>query len=287
MASSGRSGSTWLAEVMTATPGNRFILDPTGKLNRNFRHGVPFAAYVDPMEDDYRLSTLFDQVFSGRYRSSFADQRNRARLPIRRFVKDTNTVNLLPWIVAHYPEVPIIYLLRHPFAVSWSYTELGWRSDPLGRLLVNEHFGSHQAEFSAELIRQTFLYNVTLWCAENCLAVRELAPGSVHPIFYETMVAQPERELDSLVAFLSRTGGAWRNWTPILDAVNKPSWMSVRRSPAADADGWTQTWQRHVDEETGEAGHRILTAFGLDRVYSTGPLPLVGRDDLLLGGGAS
>ena len=151
---------------------------PDREAQSYFRHGVPFAAYVDPMEDDYRLSTLFDQVFSGRYRSSFADQRNRARLPIRRFVKDTNTVNLLPWIVAHYPEVPIIYLLRHPFAVSWSYTELGWRSDPLGRLLVNEHFGSHQAEFSAELIRQTFLYNVTLWCAgiawrcENWLPAR-------------------------------------------------------------------------------------------------------------------
>lgn len=283
MASSGRSGSTWLAELMTTSRDTRFTIDPTDVQNRNFRLGLEFGAYVDPAERDERLEFFYDRLLSGSFRSSFTDQRNRARVPVRRFIRDNHTTSLLPWIVTRYPDVPVIYLLRHPFAVAWSWTELGWKGDPIARMVRSSSFSKNYADYETPLVQQAFLYNVTIWCAENCLAIQKLSPGSVFPIFYEPLVKNPEAELEALRGYLEQSSGAWNTWKPDLEAVKKPSWMNLRRAPAESPSEWIHTWHHRVDRTTLEVAHGLLHSFGLDRVYGMEPYPLIRRDELLPG----
>ena len=74
------------------------------------------------------------------------DQGNTSRLPRGRVVKDCYGTNLAPYVATHFPEVPLIFLLRHPLATAYSIVSLGWLDDLEvildQRELITRHFAA-------------------------------------------------------------------------------------------------------------------------------------------------
>jgi len=265
LAGSGRSGTTWVSEIINHRDGYRLVFEPfhPGKVAicKDFRR----KQYLRP--DDRREEYLAParRVLTGRLRNSWTDRFNRKFVARRRLIKDIRANLLLGWMHANFPEMPIVLLLRHPCAVAASRLALGWRDNLSGTMEQEELVEDFLSPVEAEIrgARDDFERHVFLWCIENYLPLRQFGLGEIHLAFYENLLARPEDEIRSLFDFLGEgfDGRVYR-------ALRRPSSLSRKgESPSVDA------WRRSVtDSQLGRAVE-ILALFGLDGVYGAGALP--------------
>ncbi|MDQ3794624.1 MAG: sulfotransferase [Actinomycetota bacterium] len=276
LAGSGRSGTTWVSEIINHRNGYRLVFEPfhPGKVGicAHFRR----KQYLRPNDRREEYLEPARQVLTGGLRNSWTDRFNRKLVARRRLIKDIRANLLLGWMHADFPEMPIVLLLRHPCAVAASRLALGWRDNLLGTIeqeeLVEDFLGPVEAEIRAA--RDDFERHVFLWCIENYVPLRQFGPGEIHLAFYENFLARPKDEIRRLFAFLSESfdGRVYR-------ALRRPSPLSRKdESPSVDA------WRRCVTDSQLERAVEILALFGLDTVYGARAMPDPSGARALMGG---
>ena len=288
--SSRRSGSTWLSEMLAEKYSCRLIFEPFNRDKVRLSRNVPEGLYADPAEDDPELHRVVRRILTGRVRSCrWADYFNAYRFPRRRLVKEIRITNLLPWIHAQFPEVPVIYLLRHPIPASSSAARMEW--DPL----LNEFVYQDQlmdgplAPWRELITTQStdpdhFYRHVLRWCMENLVAISQLPPASVHVVLYEDLVENPVGELQRLAQYL--TGFEAGNWAfdpAVIPPTDRPSRTNWLHTPVLPPRQRLQLWQQTVPPHNIERAAALLREFGLDRVYDGSARPLVPAGDVLQG----
>jgi hypothetical protein len=281
--SSQRSGSTWLAEALVGDSRTcRYLFEIfDSRTGREFSD-LP-GTYVEPDTDDPRIDALMTAALTGRVRSRWTDQYNTARFPDHRLIKEVLATNLAPRISTRFPEVPIIYLIRHPLACASSWLRLGWST--LGTYGRQQHLmEKYFPQQHSDILRQDFLTNVYRWCVENSGPVHTLAAGSTHVVFYEHLVLHPDRELERIQSFLrGRSQGRWRTWSPDLASTDRPSSSVFRTNGAGpttrtERSGW---WANEIPEAWIDPAMRIVRMFDLGWVYGEEPAPLIEGSQLL------
>jgi hypothetical protein len=286
LASSGRSGSTWLAEVIVESFSCRMIFEPLRRDRVLVSAGVPWGRYAEPGRADAELERVMTLILSGRVRSPWSDKFNAYRFPRRRLVKEVRATNLLPWLRPTYPEMPIIYLLRHPVAVAWSAAELGlgtFFSEFLGQSPLMDGPLAPWRDVIARHAddRDPFHQHVLRWCMENTVPIRQLSPQSVHVVFYEDLVEDPRGELQRLATYLGRFGkGGW-TFDPTRPTVDRPSRANYRETPIMAAQERLESWTDSVPAASIERAVALVSEFGLDGVYGASVRPNVAADALL------
>ncbi len=270
---SGRSGSTWLSEVLVEAFSCRLIFEPLRSdvvaLSRNMRWG----SYADADSDDAEFHRVLERVLTGRIRNPIVDAFNAYRLPNRRLVKEIRATNLLPWIHAHFPEVPVIYLLRHPVAASWSATELGWKPYISEFLRQPRLMDGPLAPYRDVVVRHgddpdLFHRHVLRWCLENSVPISQLEPGSVHVVFYENLVQDPYGELGRLAAYLGHFGGDRWTFDPTAPTTDRLSRANYRKTPALSARERLESWAAAVPQLSIERALALWRSSG--SIASTG-----------------
>ena len=201
----GRSGSTWVAEIVNRHNEYRLVFEPFRgdrvRKARPFRRGH----YIDPLDQQHPLARTIDELLAGRVRSWWTDRPNNRRIATRRIVKEIRITNLVPWIHARHPGLRIVYAVRDPVAVATSWLELAWPDD-LDELLSQEALLACFPDARAEIDRvagraDPFERNVLRWCLENAIPLKADLPG-VHRVRYEALRDEPARELPRLFAYL-------------------------------------------------------------------------------------
>ena len=260
---------------MATNARQRLVFEPLrGKavgLSRDLTRGH----YVPAGTDDPALRSIFERIFDGRVRGLWIDRANTARLPRGRVIKDCLGTNLASFVAQNFPEVPLVFLLRHPIATAYSVTQLGWPDDldPLlaNRNLLEDQFAEqlHLIESVASHERESIAAVVLRWCLENSLPVRTLPPGSAHFVFYETLLTHPQQELGRLAEYLgNRSPRLWRDWHPDASLLTRPSgtaWRDADSSPTNEQriGGWCTDISHHDLRRSIE----VLDSFGLSQMY--------------------
>jgi hypothetical protein len=276
LAGSGRSGTTWISEVINHRNAYRFVFEPfhPGKVRilRHFRR----KQYLRPGDRREEYLGPARTVLTGELRSLWTDRFNKKFVARRRLIKDIRANLLLGWMHANFPGMPIVLLLRHPCGVVASRLALGWR-DVLSETmeqeeLVEDFLLPMEAEIRAA--RGGFERHLFSWCVENYVPLRQFEPGEIHLAFYEDFLVRPDQELRRLFAFLDDgfDGRAYRT-------LGRPSPLSRHPEiPSVDA------WRRCVTARQTERAVEILGCFGLDRVYGEGAVPDLSGAHTLMGG---
>ena len=265
LAGSGRSGTTWVSEMINYRNGYRFVFEPfypdKVRACKNFRR----KQYLRP--DDRREEYLGParKILTGGIRNFWTDRFNKRFVTRRRLIKDIRANLLLGWMHANFPGMPMILLLRHPCAVAASRLALGWK-DNLSEMmeqeeLVEDFLLPMKADIRAA--RDGFERHVLSWCIENYVPLRQFEPGEIQLSFYENFLAHPEGEVRRLFTFLGEDFDA-----RVYRTLRRPSYLSRR-----DEDPSVDAWRRSVSSSQLERTVELLALFGLDRVYGEGAMP--------------
>ncbi len=287
LASSGRSGSTWLSDVVADAFGCRVLFEPLRPKRLRPPKATLWGYYVDPAVPDAGLEASFGRILAGRVRDEWVNRFNTRRISRNRLVKEIRATNLLPWVIAHFQNVPVVYLLRHPVSVALSATALGWDpclDDFLGQQALMGGPLLRHAQVAVRLAGSTDLFerHVLRWCLENVVPVELLPSGSVHVVFYEALVEDPDREFDRLLTFLRRYGaGGWDAPVvsrPVFERASITNLLGTAITLGPEA---LNAWPPAATHERIDRAVAIAAEFGLDRIYGASPRPRINPADVL------
>lgn len=237
--------------------------------------GFGYRRYIRPEDPNPELLESARRVLSGNTRGPWTDRFHRRIVARRRLIKDIRANLFLGWLGANFPEMPVIFILRHPCAVALSRTRLGWRSR-LGEFLeqpglVEDFLGPVAGEMrtaATDPARTEFERHVFAWCVENHVPLSQLGRGRAHLIFYEKLCRSPEEELRGLFRYL---GEELESSPP--EALRSPSDLSRSGSAVLSGKDTVGAWRAELSEEQIRRAAGIIESFGLASIYGQSPMP--------------
>jgi hypothetical protein len=269
VAGSARSGTTWLQEVLDAQARFRIFFEPFHELLGPERlRGVP--GYIRPDLDSAPFLPDVEDVLRGRVRDRWIDQHNRRLVSWRRMIKEIHSNLRLRWLREQFPHFPIVYMIRHPCAVTASRGRLNWRPSPERYFsnpdLVEDHlspFQSRLAGYKADYERR-----VIQWCVENYVPLVQFQRRrDILVVFYERLVTDFDHELATLT---SRIGIAKPEMSR--DRVSRPS-VTTYRAHGFETAGAVDDWRLRMAPAEIKRALEIVSIFGLDALYTDDPMP--------------
>jgi hypothetical protein len=278
--SSGRSGSTWLSEILGSVPRTRLIFEPFHP-HRGLAELADYRyRYIEPGRDVPVLEAVYDAILNGKRATPWTEHLNSPTTMIykRRLVKLVRANLLFPWLVNRYPDQKHVLLLRHPAAVVLSQVRNGWN---LSSARIRDQADLRQSPAISALGRfgwptSGFLSNLVFWAAENRVAIDRALESDTMIVFYEHICLSPAEVLDELSRFLGLTLP-----TGALRRLDKVSWSS-----SADIGSMTVTekisrWKGDLSEEQSSQVAEVLETCGLHEFYSLEPKPVAAGAEIV------
>ncbi len=186
-----RSGSTWLAEMLSTPKRTRLVYEPANLPDRCF-DGAEAAVIAPPLISIPHTRSILRGI-EGQVSHWWTDQFNESHFPQRVVAKDVRGLGLAGNIADELPETPIIILARNPVAVAKSVIRVGW-FDPA--------VGAHDA----------FLAEVKRWCDYHERALRDERLQRALWVSYEDLVASPASELNRIKTYLLNFSKTWKEF---------------------------------------------------------------------------
>ncbi len=214
VAGSGRSGTTWLAQMLNYDNRFRVLFEP---FRPDGGHGVPALPayiYLRKNEENSEVFKLVSNILLGRIHSPWIDQYNVRFFSLRRLVKDIHLNLLLGWMQNKFPDLKIVWILRHPFAVALSKTiahqKNGSWAPAIHRFLENDAFRDGVLQpFLSELTdfpkMDIWGQHVWRWSIENYVPLVQLKKDKICTVHYEHLCQNPNKELTRIFDYLDMT----------------------------------------------------------------------------------
>jgi hypothetical protein len=280
----GRSGTTWLAEVLNAGNEYRYLYEPFNREQVPVCRHFSARQYLRPDDEDHRYRDVADAVFCGKIRNGWIDQYNRRMMAQRRLIKDVRSTLMLKWIRDHYQRMPIVFAIRHPGAVAYSRVKQGWRTN-----LREVYFaqGALMADYleplKDEVLRaeSPFERHLIDWCVENLIPFSQLEKGDVYLAPYENIRANPAVELEKMFAFFGRSVD--RAQLKRLNRLSASSLANGKPGNISEATHAVDSWRKAVSPSELAFAARAVRVFGLDQIYGDSALADASRTESLFG----
>lgn len=270
LAGSGRSGTTWVEDLINYRHDHRIIFEPFWNAKVPFCKAFNGRVYLRATNTSPQFLAPARRVLSGTFRNEWTDKFNTRRVYRYRLIKDIRANLFLHWLHAHFPDVPIILLLRHPVAVTLSRLKQGWRMKAKPFLDQPELVDDFLAPFAGILAQDhnDFDNLILRWCIENYVPLKQFRPGAVHLVFYEELLRHPEQEIERLFRFLGRPVEP-----QVFAQLKRPSAVTHRDSAVHTGNDPVNAWRKQVDASQMRRALELLGVFGLDQIYGDDSLP--------------
>lgn len=268
LAGSGRSGTTWLGNIIAANRMVRVIFEPFD--HRRVPEASPFPLFAYARYDDLRAEWIpyARNVLSGNVQNDWVDRERIDVLTRRILVKEIRANLMLGWL--HHNFGPrIVYITRHPCAVVLSRMRLSWQTH------IDELMGQPQLvqDFLLpyeEIIRRAntdLQKQSVMWAIENLVPLSQISHYPWIRCTYEDFGQDPKGETRRLLRGLDM------RYTPLTSrAIQKISRVTRSDSAVRTTRNKLSAWQ--TDLSTSEI-NEILTIvhdFGIT-LYDDDPMP--------------
>jgi hypothetical protein len=272
VAGTARSGTTWLGDLITSEIPCRTLFEPFNPdlvpLYRNFN----YFQYMRSSDENPEFYAFAEKVLTGAVRNAWIDRYNERIFSQYRLVKEIRINLALKWLHDHFPQVPIVFLMRHPCAVVLSRLELGWATDQdiknfLSQPdLIEDYLGDtldliHQAKTDVEK-------HAIIWSVTNLVPLKQLNPRDYHLVFYEDLCTQTDATLSAV--FKSIGYQAKEN---LKFNVNRPSSTARETSPVVSGTDKISHWTKHLNPSQIHQIMQVVEAFGLIEWYDESVQP--------------
>lgn len=281
-----RSGTTWLSDILNYKNQYRYMFEPFYHEEVAACKNLHPRRYLRENSKDEEFTKVLLQVLSGNARSYWSDRFNSKFISNKRLIKAIRANLFLGWLHNNFPDLPIIFLIRHPMAVSASKIRLGWRRSLQKYLNQPDLVEDFLQPFYDEMKRSEERYqegndgfenHIFCWCIENYVPLKQFKMNDIHVVFYEQCCVAPKNEVDRLFSYL---GKSYNN--KILSKVNSASKLSQKDSPILTGSNLLNGWKKHLTDQQIERALEILVLFGLEKIYSQKPMPHVENLSLVM-----
>lgn len=190
-----RSGTTWLSELINYNDQFRYIFEPLrfDQLNTPNRELYSDIYLRSDGQDEY-LKGHLDAVFSGKWRNLKSDSFNQKIWSSKRLVKFVRMNLCLKWFSLNFPNIPTVFIVRHPFSVALSRDGRGMDWFPFNRknmlqqpdLLEGPLRHFQDLLYDQELSK--FEHHVLLWSIRHLVPFSQCSGDEVLLLYYEDLV---------------------------------------------------------------------------------------------------
>jgi hypothetical protein len=228
---------------------------------------------MQPGSENAEFFAFTQKVFSGDIRNRWIDRYNEQLFPKYRLIKEIRANLALKWLHDHFPQVPIIFLMRHPCAVVLSRLELGWATDKdIENFLV-------QPDLATDFLRETMDFirkaktdeekHAIIWSVTNLIPLKQFKPGELKMVYYEDLCVQPEIELSAIFASIGQ-----KYQSVGTEKINQPSQTARGSSAVVSGTNKVTNWKKRLSQSQVEKILRVVKEFDLDFLYGDSFMPL-------------
>jgi len=273
VAGTGRSGTTWLAEIIRSQVPCRLMFEPFNPRKVSAYRSFNYFQYMRPEETNAELRKYCLTVFTGNIRDPWIDRDVSVLRPQSRLIKDIRANLMLRWLCREFPSIPVVFLVRHPCAVVSSRMKLAWATDSdiaplLGQpRLVEDHLADKIRVF--ERAKTPEEKHALVWCVSNLVPLRQFGAGELTTVFYENLCANPSQEIDRIFRRLGHPYDA-----SVFGRLHQPSMMSSQGSAVVTGDDRIAGWQKELSPRQIRAVLGVVEAFGLGDLYGESAMPV-------------
>jgi hypothetical protein len=274
VAGAARSGTTWLADIIASQIPSRIMFEPFHpKLVCQYQ-GFNYYQYMRPEVENLELYHYVYKIFSGDIRDPWIDKHVGHIYPKKRVIKAVRINLMAKWLNNKFPNVPQVFVIRHPCAVVLSRMQLNWGTDTdieplLSQPNLVEDFLSNKIEIF-ERANTDEEKHAIIWCISNLIPLRQFQPGTLNITFYENMCTQPEIEIPYMFKSI---GIEYRE--SIYKQVIKPSTTSMATSAVLTGENKISNWKKKLSTTQIDNTLKIVENFGLDHIYGSSVVPLI------------
>jgi hypothetical protein len=273
VAGTARSGTTWLADLISSQIPCRLMFEPFNSKRVGEYQAFEYFQYMRPGQHDDVLFAFANKVFTGEIRNRWIDRKNENLLPQFRLIKEIRANLLLKWLHDSFPEIPFLFILRHPCAVVLSRMDLGWATDqdiePFLKQpkLISDHLSNH-IDFIKSVTSDEEKHAI-IWCISNLVPLKQFCPGNLQVVFYENLCTQPEEEFSKVIHYLKHNDKHLKMINP-----DKPSTTSLLSSAVVTGKDKLTRWKKNLSSEQIKRILNVVNEFGLDYLYGESTTPI-------------
>lgn len=274
VAGTGRSGTTWLADIIASQIPCRIMFEPFHSRQVEAFRRFHYFQYMRPSEQNQELRAYCRRIFAGDVRNRWIDRQVECIFPQYRLVKDIRANLFLGWLHNSFPEVPLVFVVRHPCAVVLSRMQLDWWTDRdiepmLSQPKLIEDFLADKMEVIGRA-RTVEEKHAVVWCIHNLVPFRQFAHNQLNMIFYENLCLEPEREIPKVFDAI----GHDYDDAAFLSA-KRPSTTAVRTSAIVTGDDRLTRWKSELSPSQIANVLSVVNEFELGYIYGDSSMPQV------------
>jgi hypothetical protein len=167
LAGTGRSGTTWLQEVINYNNAYRIMFEPFHSKRVGLIKEWNYRQYLRSDNLDDKFIKPASAILSGKIRHEWIDRSNRKHVAKKRLIKDIRAQLLLKWMKHNFPEIPIILMIRHPCAVANSKLKLKWDAHLNDFLMQDKLMIDFLNPFKKEIEGAKDLFDIHILCGAS------------------------------------------------------------------------------------------------------------------------
>ncbi len=274
IAGTGRSGTTWLADIVAAQIPSRIMFEPFyNKYVKEFSR-FHYFHYMRPTDQDDELLAYCQKIFSGDIRHKWIDSQVDRIFSEKRLIKAIRANLFLKWFNNNFSDVPILFIIRHPCAVVLSRMQLNWATDTdIEPFLAQPKFVADFLTDKIDLIKDAKTLeekHAIIWCISNLVPLKQFQSGQLPIFFYENLCFQLEVEIAKIFQVLKLPHQAI-----LRSNMNIPSTTTRPSSAIVQGVDRIHNWQSKLSSNQVRLILSIVKKFGLDYLYNDSAKPLI------------
>jgi hypothetical protein len=279
----GRSGTTWLSELINYDNRYRYIFEPYHPDRRREMHSQGIFRYMRDGLSDQHLEDFTHRLFTGQvFTAASSVDAGNSLCPQKILIKDIFTHLLAKWVLSRVEGIKLIIIVRHPFGVALSKNKLqkwSWMSEPAAFLSNPDLYEDYLHMFEKVITQASggFEKQVAIWAVIHYVMFQVLDKDDYHLVYYENLCSRPEKELTAIMSYLGQDKNAVTEAIKNVDRVSRTS--SVEEVRDRGRLNYT-SWRKQLSDNEFGSGMQILRNFMLDEIYDRDFNPIPGGPEL-------